>query len=376
MKSHSKESLRHNLIWTSSHSECDLRGQKSVKARIQRSRYKPVVTLLMFAFLNIIVTSCSSVKETDPKVTNVDKFAESSRLSQVQALVKELASESSELRRCAYNELRDSFLRKRDIPWLKQVVEKSRDLEVNKSLKQLILFMEQHWRLPDKAWTTDLLECAKRYREEFDRCGIDASIAIAREGRSKFGIDILISEEGQIPVDKRSQIIDLILILEPEILGLAGGGWSDTMFLAQLVNLEEFALYDTQVADLNPLKGLQNLTKLTLENAKFICDITPLGELESLATLQLIGTNVTDLAPLKSLSRLNTLLLKNSIVSDLRPLEGMRSLRVLMLENTNVTDLTSIQRVNGLSDIYLDDKSSMDLSPLEGLAELKIHKLD
>ena len=75
---------------------------------------------------------------------------EPERRAKVRALVKQLADESPEKRQAALVELRDTFVRKRDIPELTEEISRNANPEVTKSLQKLIPLMEGSWRLPDK----------------------------------------------------------------------------------------------------------------------------------------------------------------------------------------------------------------------------------
>jgi Leucine-rich repeat (LRR) protein len=56
--------------------------------------------------------------------------------------------------------------------------------------------------------------------------------------------------------------------------------------------------------DIAPLRGLTQLTYLSLEHSDEIEDISPLSELTNLEFLDLTGTRVTDFSPLKHLTHL------------------------------------------------------------------------
>ncbi len=72
---------------------------------------------------------------------------EPERQARVQALVKQLADESRENRQGAYAELRDTFVRKRDIPELTKEIARNANPKVTMSLRNLITFIEGRLRL-------------------------------------------------------------------------------------------------------------------------------------------------------------------------------------------------------------------------------------
>ena len=75
---------------------------------------------------------------------------------------------------------------------------------------------------------------------------------------------------------------------------------SDISPLKDLQNLEELYVDETQVVDLSPLKDLQNLEELDLSKTA-VSDLSPLKDLQNLAQLDIHSTQVNDLTPLKKI---------------------------------------------------------------------------
>ena len=292
---------------------------------------------------------------------------EPERKARVQALVKQLADESLENRQAAYAELRDTFVRKRDIPELTKEIARNANPEVTKSLRKLITFTEGRWRLPDKEWTTDIHECFWRYNKEFEDLGCKVIVGNFDEYRPKriVKLDLL-----DVPVgaENRTKVINLILTLEPEGLTL-WGSWANITFLGTLANLEELDLGFSELTDLTLLKGLPKLERLELENTK-VTDLTPLKGMPNLRILNLSKTKVTDLTPLKGLPRLSCLYLANTKVTDLTPLKGMSNLKNLNLSDTKVTDLTPLKGMPNVSVLCIQNTGVADLTPLKGMPKL------
>jgi len=67
-----------------------------------------------------------------------------------------------------------------------------------------------------------------------------------------------------------------------------------------LTHWPKFDLNETQVSDLNPLKGLSNLQDLSLWRTQ-VSDLTPLKGLFNLKWLNLRQTQVSDLSPIQHL---------------------------------------------------------------------------
>ena len=242
---------------------------------------------------------------------------EPERKVRVQALIEQLADESLENRQAAYAELRDTFVRKRDIPQLKKECDRD-DPEVELFLWELLESVETGWRLPDKGWTTDIDECIRRWEREFRDLGCQAKMILDQSRDLYLGV--------QISPEKWTGVSNRILTLEPELLKLRGSLTNITS-LGTLANLKSLTLEHTGVTDLTPLKGLPRLRSLYLENTK-VTDLTPLKEVPNLRWLELENTKETDLTPLKGLPNLRFLRLRNPGVTDLTPLKGMPDLEV------------------------------------------------
>ena len=102
-------------------------------------------------------------------------------------------------------------------------------------------------------------------------------------------------------------------------------------------NVTELDLSGSDIADLEPLRGLGSLEWLDLSGTP-VTDLEPLRGLGSLQTLYLRGTPVVDLAPLATLKNLEYLDLDSTQVTDLEPLRGLGSLQKLYLTGTPVSD--------------------------------------
>ncbi len=129
-------------------------------------------------------------------------------------------------------------------------------------------------------------------------------------------------------------------------------------------------LRDSEVTDLEPLKGLTNLERLYLTGTE-VADLEPLKGLTSLQRLYLRGTQVADLEPLEGLTSLQRLYLQGTQVADLEPLQGLTSLKGLDLEHTRVADLESLKGLTSLKGLDLERTQVADLEPLEGLTSLQ-----
>lgn len=327
------------------------------------------------------------------------KEKEFERRAKVHFLVEQLTGESLEDRKVAYAELRDTFLRKRDIPELTQEITRISDPEVRESLQDLVLTIrsECEWLLPGIGRTNDSFECNIIYRKEFEKVGYDATVNYDI-GCSRDRVIIFLNIIDLLPIEeminrnrKRDMAgaIELIHTLEPQSLKLLTD-WNDISFIGILTNLEELTLglYGQTVSDLTPLHGLPKLNRLVLCRTK-VADLNQLKGLSGLEQLEFESTKITDLkfldglskirelslvdeesladlTPLKGLSELRKLSIQNVPVTDLTPLKGLPELCALRLSHTKVSDLTPLKELPKLERLYLDDAEGMDLSPLKG----------
>lgn len=310
-------------------------------------------------------------KATIDAADQEETSGEAERKTKVQALVNQLGDGQPESRKVAYAELRDTFVRKRDLPWLAEEIARNVNDDVTKSLREIMMFVEgERWRLPDKGWTTDAFECGNRYEKAFESLGSEVVAGKYTEGLPKTIVELDIFEQAPIGADKQSRIIRLILTFEPERLGLFGEGWTDITFLGTMPNLEYLTLVNTRVSDLTPLNGLSKLLSLQTRNSKKLTDLTPLKELPNLRVLVFDNTRVSDLTPLDGLPNLNTLVLRNTLVSDLGPLHGHTNLYSLDLRNSAVSDLTPLRGLHNLRLLDIGHTRVTDLTPLKELQSL------
>jgi Leucine-rich repeat (LRR) protein len=296
------------------------------------------------------------------------KARELQRKERVQALIGLLAEESLEGRQAAYAELRDTFVRRRDMPDLLKEIDRNPSPEVKRSLQDLISLAKSGSRLPTGGWTRE--DTSEAYKRGFQNLGCSAM----RESIMGYPT-ICISDALHIfdlpsEAKKQADVVGLILDLEPSGLTLCWEKWTNISFLGALPDLKGLALIFTSVDDLTPLRGLNRLSLLELVDSP-VSDLTPLKGLPSLRELELTYTAVTDLAPLNGLKSLTKLHFEDTKVSDLTPLKGLPNLRVLKLINTEVTELTALKDLTSLTELHLESAEVIDLTPLKELPRLR-----
>ena len=113
----------------------------------------------------------------------------------------------------------------------------------------------------------------------------------------------------------------------------------------------------TQVANLEPLKGLTALTTLNLSDTQ-VANLEPLKGLTALTELNLSNTQVANLEPLKGLNALTSLDLHNTQVANLEPLKGLTAVTWLNLSNTQVANLEPLKGLNALTTLACTTRRS------------------
>jgi AAA-like domain/Leucine Rich repeats (2 copies) len=144
--------------------------------------------------------------------------------------------------------------------------------------------------------------------------------------------------------------------------------------LAGLTKLEELRLIVPDVTSLEPLKGLTNLTLLALFGGTQATSLEPLKALTKLTFLNLSGaTRVTSLEPLRGLTKLTYLNLSGATgVTSLEPLKALTQLSELDLSAaTGVTSLEPLKALTQLSKLNLSRATGVtSLEPLRALTQL------
>lgn len=144
---------------------------------------------------------------------------------------------------------------------------------------------------------------------------------------------------------------------------------SDLSAISSLTALTDLILWGTQVSDITPLVRLTNLTRFGASNTQ-VSDLSPLTDLIALTSLDLEHTQVSDVSPLAGLTALNSLGLNSTQVSDITPLAGLTTLTSLGLDDTQVSDVSALAGLTALRHLYLLRTKVSDIAPLAGLTAL------
>ncbi|KAJ3057596.1 hypothetical protein HDU99_007233 [Rhizoclosmatium hyalinum] len=144
----------------------------------------------------------------------------------------------------------------------------------------------------------------------------------------------------------------------------------DFDLVGTLVWLRELRLDNTQVDDLQFIKGMTNLEKLCVWCTS-ISDLFPIAHLTKLKSLDIGDTQVTSLEPLEGLTGLVKLDITKNRVHHLNSLSKLENLEVLILNETNFDgDLKVLSQLKNLKTLSVANTSVNDLSPLAGLSKL------
>ena len=115
--------------------------------------------------------------------------------------------------------------------------------------------------------------------------------------------------------------VDLTQLRDLAIIG-EGNPIGDLHPFANLIQLERFVVYNTQIRDIAPLKGLTQLKYLSLGRTQ-IRDITPLAALTQLEHLHLNDNQIDNVSPLSGLTNLQVLGIRNNQIRDITPIKDL-----------------------------------------------------
>ncbi len=145
---------------------------------------------------------------------------------------------------------------------------------------------------------------------------------------------------------------------------------TDLSPLSELVKLEELKITGSkELVDLEPLKGLENLTYLELQGLG-ITNLEPLSDITNLESLSIQNADLSDLSPLSELSKLIYLSLRNDKINNLEPLGSLENLNTLDLTENEIQSLEGLSSLLNLEWLGLDTNQISDLEPISNLTGL------
>jgi internalin A len=140
--------------------------------------------------------------------------------------------------------------------------------------------------------------------------------------------------------------------------------------LRGLINLTSLGLRSNQISTVEPLRGLINLTSLDL-NANRISNVEPLQGLINLRALDLFGNQISNVEPLRGLIHLTSLELSSNEISNVEPLRGLVNLESLDLKANLISDVEPLQGLINLTSLELSSNEISNVDSLRGLVNLE-----
>ncbi len=122
-------------------------------------------------------------------------------------------------------------------------------------------------------------------------------------------------------------------------------------WMSLLAKLGIFNLEDRFALDLSPLKKLNNLETLIIEDTN-VKNLKVLKNLTNIQELSLCDTQFSNLEYIRKYANLKSLDIYNTQVSDLEPLRELKSLKKLCADKTPVSNLEPLKELKNL--IFLD----------------------
>jgi hypothetical protein len=161
------------------------------------------------------------------------KTMEFERKAKVQSLIKQLADDSQDNRQAAFAELRDKYIRRRDIAELSREVDNNSNPNAQSLLLDLYADILLEWRLPNNLWINSLYECAVSWNNQAKNMGYDLSVSYAPDD----GLKLHLPMQSEYSIE----VINFILDLDPSELILEDGDREsiiDNSFLLALASLK------------------------------------------------------------------------------------------------------------------------------------------
>jgi hypothetical protein len=189
-----------------------------------------------------------NVSRAEPKW----KTREFERKEKVKYLMQQLNDDSQDGRNVSFAELRDKYIRRRDIAELKEEISHNAKSEDQSLLWELLfLNIESKWRLPNNVWISDLFKCATIWGKEIEDLGCEAKVSYGPDD----GLRLTIPFQSEYS----TEVINLILDMEPKILIVEGGEQKSIIgntYLAELLELtndiEIIGVKDKKIKEIVP----------------------------------------------------------------------------------------------------------------------------
>ena len=210
--------------------------------------------------------------------------------------------------------------------------------------------------------------------------GLSAALLVGLSGWSPGAAQDSVFPDKNLEAAVRTQVFEKRNTEEPlnkedatkvYVLKAKGKESKDLTGLEYCISLGEVDLSDNQVADIGPVKALENLQSLDLSGNQ-ITDLSPLAGLTKLQYLGLSRNRIADVAPLAKLVNLNALYLAGNQIADITPLKDLQKVWSLYLGGNPLRNMSVLGGLRWVSTLDLRGCGISDVSPLKGLKELSM----
>ncbi|MGI6393763.1 MAG: leucine-rich repeat domain-containing protein [bacterium] len=134
-------------------------------------------------------------------------------------------------------------------------------------------------------------------------------------------------------------------------------------------HLDNFFVGFSKIESLEVFKEMKHLRKLDLRFSTEIKDLTPLKGLENLEFLSIWKTGVTDLTPIAGLPKLKAIDAKMAEITDVSMVDKMKSLESIDLLMTKVSDVSVFGNMPTLKEVLVCSAPVTDISMVYPIAE-------
>jgi len=141
-------------------------------------------------------------------------------------------------------------------------------------------------------------------------------------------------------------------LLSLRTIDLSGDDLLDVDALGALRGLETLQIY-AKVPSISFVSKMKGLTHLDADSNPGLKDITPLKGLQALTSLELNETGVEDLTPLATCTHLKTLSIRKTHAKNLAALTGLKELSTLNIAGIDGVDLMPLAKMPGLKNVTL-----------------------
>ncbi len=134
----------------------------------------------------------------------------------------------------------------------------------------------------------------------------------------------------------------------------------ETIFLDDVVHLEELEAKGVGIESLEGIQYLQSLTHLDV------------GWYYNFDEEKYFNNYIEDISPLETLTSLEVLYFRGNQVSDISGVENLTNLRRVDFGGNQVTDISAVENLTNLEELYFEENEVSDISAIENLTNLEV----